>query len=277
MGNLVFQATLGGQVNLVGTNTSSTFNINVPAVNGNLVTTGDTGTVTSTMLAGSIANAKLTNSSVTVGSTAISLGSAATTVAGLTLTSPVISTISNTGTLTLPTSTDTLVGRATTDTLTNKSIVASQLTGTQTIPKATLPTGSVLQVVNATYNTSFTTTSTSFQATGLTASITPTSSTSKILILVSQELYQSTAANSGIMTIYRGSTSGTNLGNSTFGFASNYTLATSIACGASVIYLDSPATTSSTTYITAIRTEGGSVITCANAQVATITLMEIAA
>lgn len=39
-----------------------------------------------------------------------------------TLTTPVISSIVNTGTLTLPTSTDTLVGRATTDTLTNKSI-----------------------------------------------------------------------------------------------------------------------------------------------------------
>lgn len=39
-----------------------------------------------------------------------------------TLTTPVISTITNTGTLTLPTSTDTLVGRATTDTLTNKRI-----------------------------------------------------------------------------------------------------------------------------------------------------------
>jgi hypothetical protein len=42
-----------------------------------------------------------------------------------TLTAPVISSISNTGTLTLPTSTDTLVGRATTDTLTNKTIDAN--------------------------------------------------------------------------------------------------------------------------------------------------------
>ena len=42
-----------------------------------------------------------------------------------TLTTPVISSISNTGTLTLPTSTDTLVGRATTDTLTNKTIDAN--------------------------------------------------------------------------------------------------------------------------------------------------------
>lgn len=50
------------------------------------------------------------------------------TMTNKTLTSPVISSISNTGTLTLPTSTDTLVGRATTDTLTNKSISGSSNT-----------------------------------------------------------------------------------------------------------------------------------------------------
>ena len=44
------------------------------------------------------------------------------TLTNKTLTSPIISTISNTGTVTLPTSTDTLVGRATTDTLTNKTL-----------------------------------------------------------------------------------------------------------------------------------------------------------
>jgi hypothetical protein len=46
------------------------------------------------------------------------------TLTNKTLTAPVISSISNTGTLTLPTSTDTLVGRATTDTLTNKRITS---------------------------------------------------------------------------------------------------------------------------------------------------------
>lgn len=44
------------------------------------------------------------------------------TLTNKTLTTPIISSISNTGTLTLPVSSDTLVGRATTDTLTNKSI-----------------------------------------------------------------------------------------------------------------------------------------------------------
>jgi hypothetical protein len=84
MGNLVFQATLGGQVNLVGPNTASTYNLNVPAVAGTLVTTGDTGTVTNTMLAGSIANAKLLNSSVTIGSTSVALGATAASLSGLT-------------------------------------------------------------------------------------------------------------------------------------------------------------------------------------------------
>ena len=50
----------------------------------NGVYTTDTGSVTNTMLAGSIANAKLLNSSVTIGSTSVSLGTTVTTFAGLT-------------------------------------------------------------------------------------------------------------------------------------------------------------------------------------------------
>jgi len=67
---------------------------------------------------------------------------AAQTLTNKTLTAPVISSISNTGTLTLPTSTDTLVGRATTDVLTNKTLTAPVIstisnTGTLTLPTST--------------------------------------------------------------------------------------------------------------------------------------------
>jgi len=74
MGQLVFQATLGGQVNLVGPNTASTFNINVPTVSGNLVTTGDTGTVTNTMISGPISVANGGTSLATLTANNVILG-----------------------------------------------------------------------------------------------------------------------------------------------------------------------------------------------------------
>jgi hypothetical protein len=55
------------------------------------------------------------------------------TLTNKTLTTPVISSISNTGTLTLPTDTDTLVGRATTDTLTNKTLGSAVVTTALTL------------------------------------------------------------------------------------------------------------------------------------------------
>jgi hypothetical protein len=66
----------------------------------------------------------------------------AQTLTNKTLTTPIIATISNTGTLTLPTSTDTIVGRATTDTLTNKTLTSPTI-NTATIAGGT-NTGSVL-------------------------------------------------------------------------------------------------------------------------------------
>ena len=59
------------------------------------------------------------------------------TLTNKTLTAPVIDTISNTGTLTLPTTTDTLVGRATTDTLTNKTLTAATINGASQVGGST--------------------------------------------------------------------------------------------------------------------------------------------
>ena len=62
--------------------------------------------------------------SSTVGGVAIVAVSGAQTLTNKTLTAPVISTITNTGTITLPTASTTLVGTTTTDTLTNKTLTA---------------------------------------------------------------------------------------------------------------------------------------------------------
>jgi len=77
---------------------------------------------------------------------------ATTNGTAMTLTAPVIATISNTGTLTLPTSTDTLVGRATTDTLTNKTLTSPVIaaitnTGTLTLPTLTGTVGLATRTV----------------------------------------------------------------------------------------------------------------------------------
>jgi hypothetical protein len=69
------------------------------------------------------------------------------TLTNKTLTTPIISSISNTGTLTLPTATDTIVGRATTDTLTNKTLTSPSIsdptiTGQITASTSTINIGS---------------------------------------------------------------------------------------------------------------------------------------
>ena len=114
----------------------------------------------------------------------------------------------------------------------------------QSIPKAALPTGSVLQVVTNTYTGGqVSTTNTTMTSTTFATSITPTSSTSKILVLYSGSIYlNGSTGNQAYQTLYRGSTDlGTTNGmveitGGGFWYPS---------C---ISYLDSPSTTSSTTY-----------------------------
>jgi hypothetical protein len=82
MGQLVFQANAGGQTALVGPNPSTSISINIPATNGNMVTTGDSGTVTSTMLASGVYTAPGTIGSGTPNTGAFTTLSASSTVSG---------------------------------------------------------------------------------------------------------------------------------------------------------------------------------------------------
>jgi len=74
------------------------------------------------------------------------------TLTNKTLTTPVISSISNTGTVTLPTATDTLVGRATTDTLTNKTltspVINTAISGTAFLDEDNMSSNSATKVAS---------------------------------------------------------------------------------------------------------------------------------
>jgi len=136
-------------------------------------------------------------------------------------------------------------------------------------------TGEVLQVVQGSTATFTSTTSTSYIATNLTASITPKFSTSKILALVSSCV---TNVNAGVgnYTIYRNST---NLGGGSNSALGNYNASTTYYVWTPLImsYLDSPSTTSSTTYTAYMSAGAGTTAYFAlGYQLSTIILLEIA-
>jgi len=155
----------------------------------------------------------------------------------------------------------------------------------------TFPSGSgtqaaqskVLQVVQITNNTQYSTTSTSFVSTALAASITPLFSTSKILVIVNLAcLYNPTSnAGSGVALYKSGSQIFSPSGITGTGNYAIYGSASGVLSPISFAYLDSPATTSSTTYTIyqSVYTSGTSYInyTVTTAPTSTITLMEIAA
>ena len=131
----------------------------------------------------------------------------------------------------------------------------------QSIPKAALPTGSVLQVVQATKTDSFSTTSNSFvDITGLSASITPTSATSQILILSTVSAAGNNATCGYYLKLLRGSTDifiGDAAGSRVRVTGSNINSDNNFFNTNGFIFLDSPATTSSTTYKFQIATSFG--------------------
>ena len=117
--------------------------------------------------------------------------------------------------------------------------------------------GKVLQVVQATYSTATTIASQTYTDTGLSVSITPSSASSKVLLLVSQIIYWYREADEAGSAIRLMRDSTAILDN--FGVRGNFfhRFLTSVteelvehATEANLMYLDSPATTSATTYKT---------------------------
>jgi len=166
------------------------------------------------------------------------------------------------------------------------------LTSASSITKSQLPTGMILQVVQGTPKSdTFSTTSTTLvDITGMSATITPSSSSSKILVIVDLHIGYSIYA--GVVHLLRGSTKiyAGDGGLSRGGLYSNiYASPGNALLPVTAMCLDSPATTSATTYKLQTATYGGGTqyvnrtgddineSTRDGRTVSTITLMEISA
>lgn len=154
-------------------------------------------------------------------------------------------------------------------------LILSGDTGPSFVQSAAMPTGSVIQTVTSTLTSQGNTTSTSFVDTGLSVSITPTSSSSRILIFAHLNgcltLNGSTAM---LVDLVRGSTSVCKFGEAGLNGGTSRNDFGDFA----VSFLDSPATTSATTYkVQARSSAGGAVYWCNQTgnSVSVITVQEI--
>jgi len=145
--------------------------------------------------------------------------------------------------------------------------------------------GSVLQVVSTNKNDTFSTTSLTFvDITSLSVSITPTSTSSKILVVVDTNYSPSGTSTLVVFNLVRGATNISQPATAptyTGSFVA-YTNAADTMLTPSFNFLDSPATTSATTYKIQVRTNSGTVylnrrLSTDTASTSTITVMEIAA
>jgi hypothetical protein len=137
-----------------------------------------------------------------------------------------------------------------------------------------VPVGGILQVVSTTTTTTTSTTSTSYVNTSLSASITPSSASSKILISFSVGSLESSHSFAfAKLAVFRGTVSDTNIADeiSTTYMAQNFII---VATGGGVV-LDSPSTTSSTAYTIGLKTTNASHTVKAE-DFQSIVLMEVA-
>ncbi len=140
-------------------------------------------------------------------------------------------------------------------------------------------TSKVVQIVTGVTTTQTVTTSTSLVDTTLSATITPTSASNKILVFLTQNGIGKTAANinSSIeVALLRGATNIQMV--STRMAEEDHAANTLIGFTAATVYLDSPNTTSATTYKTQFRNSGGvtnQVYIQLSSSTSTLCLMEV--
>ena len=155
--------------------------------------------------------------------------------------------------------------------------IANASLGAVTALPAAISTGKVLQVVTSTHSTQTSTTSGSFVSTNLDASITPSSSSNKVLVLVAQNgVYKDGTGNGTDIELRRDSTVLGRLAENAGGENSG---TYSIGTGAVSCLLDSPNSTSSVSYETFFRRTGsdGAAYVQVFGCTSIITLMEIEA
>ena len=151
--------------------------------------------------------------------------------------------------------------------------------------------GKILQIVSVHKSDSASTTSTGFVDTGLQASITPSSTSNKILVVADAKMGMA-SGNIGYVGLFRGSTQiclGDTNGSAIRSYAAcDGSSAQHDAYPANCVFLDSPSTTSSTTYKVRFRGNNGNIVRLNRAgsdrsngtdgvYASNITLMEIAA
>ena len=140
--------------------------------------------------------------------------------------------------------------------------------------------GKVLQVVSATYSTATSTGSNTFIDSGLTTSITPTLNTSKVLVLTMQfaGCYTTSNYTSNYVKLMRGATDLTTSANPALFYGGATFSTNELDAVVSFSYLDSPATTSSTTYKTQFKQGNtGTATINSGGSLSSIILMEIGA
>jgi hypothetical protein len=176
------------------------------------------------------------------------------------------------------------------DTSGNFTTTGTITSSSRGITKASMPSGSILQIQQTVLSSTFTTAATTYtDLTGMSVSITPTSATSKILVTVSL-CFIGDASTQGYCRLMRGSTPiavGDAAGSRIQFTLNNYVLQQNEVRTSSIMFLDSPATTSATTYKLQLRNQGGGTVyvnrsvtwaadATSGAGISTITVMEIA-